>query len=79
MTKVSKKSQTKQSCKTGVNSSFSSEEDYDMYLMDLAYAPLIEYEAKRQIKHENMFKVIKKYSLIEKISLSYPVIHFILS
>lgn len=40
--------------------SFSSEEDYDMYLMDLAYAPLIEYEEKRRIKHENMFKVIKK-------------------
>ena len=34
--------------------------DFDMYLMDLAYAPLIKYEAKRQIKHENMFKVIKK-------------------
>jgi hypothetical protein len=45
---------------TIVSGSFSSEEDYDMYLMDLAYAPMIEYEAKRQIKHENMFKVIKK-------------------
>ena len=45
---------------TIVSGSFSYEEDYDMYLMDLAYAPIIEYEAKRKIKHENMFKVIKK-------------------
>jgi hypothetical protein len=57
---ISENNQTGPLDKTTVSGSFSSEEDYDMYLMDLAYAPMIEYEAKRQIKHENMFKVIKK-------------------
>jgi len=36
------------------------EEDFMMEMMHDAYDELIDYEIKRQIKHENMFKVIRK-------------------